>query len=55
MDNVFEFQMKNMQEELNIMSSKMMMKTLDLPIDPTKLKKFDEFYEKYGRFIFTSK
>ena len=54
MDNVFEFQMNNMQEELNIMSTKLMMKTLNLPVDPTKLKKFDDFYAKYGRFIFTN-
>ena len=54
MDNVFAFQMKNMQEELNIMSCKTLMKTFGITVDPSKMKNFDEFYAKYGRYIFAT-
>jgi hypothetical protein len=54
MDTAFDFQMKNMQVELNIMSAKTLLKTFGVPIEPDKMKNFDKFYEKFGKYIFAT-
>lgn len=54
MDTCFDFQMKNMQVELNIMSAKTLLKNFNVPIEPDKMKNFDKFYEKYGKYIFAT-
>lgn len=54
MDMCFEFQMKNLPEELNIMSAKTLMKNFHVPIEPDKMKNFDKFFDKYGKYIFTT-
>lgn len=54
MNTALEFMMKHMQDELNIMAAKTLMKTLQCPIIPDKLKCFDEFYKRFGKYIFTN-
>ena len=54
MDTAFDFQMKNMQVELNIMSAKTLLKNFGVPIEPDKMKNFDKFYDKFGKYIFAT-
>jgi hypothetical protein len=54
LDVLFEFQMANLPVELNIMSLKILMKTFDIKIDPTKLTNFNKFYTQYGKYIFAT-
>ena len=51
MDNFLTFMMKNFETELVIMGSKTAMMTYEIPLSPQKMKSFDEFYKKYGKFI----
>jgi hypothetical protein len=50
-DNFFSFMMKNFETELVVMGARIALTTYDLPIQPTKLKNFDQFYNKYGKYI----
>jgi hypothetical protein len=54
MDACFEFQMKNMPVELNIMSAKTLLKNFNVPIEPDKMKSFEKFYKEYGKYIFAT-
>ena len=54
MDTMFEFQMKHLPAELNIMCLKTLMKTFDIKIDPNKIPSFDKFYTEYGKYIFAT-
>jgi hypothetical protein len=49
--NFFEYMMKNFETELVVMGSKIALKTYKLPIEPSQLHNFDEFYKKYGKYI----
>jgi hypothetical protein len=49
--NFFEFMMKNFETELVVMGAKIALKTYKLPIEPSQLNNFDEFYKKYGKYI----
>jgi hypothetical protein len=51
MGHFLAFMMTNFETELVIMGSKIAIKTYEIPIDTTKLKNFNEFYQKYGKFI----
>ena len=51
MGNFLAFMMANFETELVIMGSKIAIKTYQIPIDTSKLKNFNEFYQKYGKFI----
>ena len=50
-DNFFSYMMKNFETELVVMGSRIAMTTYDLPFQPTKLKSFDEFHKRYGKYI----
>jgi len=54
-DNFFSYIMKNFETELVIMGSRIALTTYNLPFLPTKLKTFDEFQKKYGKYIINSK
>jgi hypothetical protein len=47
----FEFMMKNFETELVIMGTKVALSQYKLPLDPDEIACFDEFHEKFGRFI----
>jgi len=45
------FSMKNFDTELVVMAMKLALTQYQLPIDPDKVPSFDEFHEKYGKYI----
>ena len=49
--NFFEYMMKNFETELVVMGANIALKTYKLPIEPSQLNNFDEFYKKYGKYI----
>jgi hypothetical protein len=50
-DNFFAYMMKNFEVELVVMGARIALKVYDLPFQPSKLKNFDEFHKKYGKYI----
>lgn len=52
-DRYFEFVMANFPTELVVMGAKVAISNYNLDIDALKLKSFDEFFERFGKYIFT--
>jgi len=50
-DNFFAFMMKNFETEIVVMGARIALTTYNLPFQPTKLKNFDEFHQRYGKYI----
>lgn len=50
-DNFFNYMMANFETELVVMGAKVALKTFKLPIEPSQLKNFNEFHQKYGKYI----
>ena len=50
-DNFFKFTMDNFPTELVVMAAKVALTNYNLPFDTTKLKNFDKFHDKYGKYI----
>lgn len=50
-DNFFGFMMTNFPTELVVMGAKVALTNYQLPFDSSKLKNFDEFHDKYGKYI----
>jgi hypothetical protein len=50
-DNFFRFMMDNFETELVVMGAKVALTQYDLPLDPSKMKNFDEFHDKFGKFV----
>jgi hypothetical protein len=50
-DNFFGFMMKNFETELTVMGARIALTTYNLPFQPTKLKNFDEFHQRFGKYI----
>ena len=50
-DNFFRFMMDNFPTELVVMGAKVALSNYNLPFDPSKLVNFDEFHDKYGKYI----
>ena len=50
-DNFFAYMMKNFETELVVMGARIALTTYNLPFQPTKLKNFDEFHKRYGKYI----
>ena len=50
-DNFLAYMMKNFETELTVMGSRIALTTYDLPFMPTKLKNFDEFHQRFGKYI----
>lgn len=53
-DYFFRFLMDNFPTELVVMAAKVAIAQYQLPFDATRLKNFDEFHDKYGRYIITA-
>jgi hypothetical protein len=51
MDNFLSFMMRNFETELVIMGARVAIKQYGLPLEPTKLKCFDEFHKRFGKYI----
>lgn len=50
-DNFFRFMMDNFNTEVVVMGARSALTTYNLPIQPNKLKTFDEFHEKFGKYV----
>ena len=50
-DNFLAFMMKNFETELTVMGARIALTTYNLPFLPTKLKNFDEFHNRFGKYI----
>jgi hypothetical protein len=50
-DNFLVYMMKNFETELSVMGARIALTTYDLPFLPTKLKNFDEFHQRFGKYI----
>jgi hypothetical protein len=50
-DNFFAYMMKNFETELVVMGARIALTVYDLPFQPTKLKNFNDFHKKYGKYI----
>ena len=50
-DNFFRFMMDNFTTELVVMGARVALTTYNLPLVPGKLKNFDEFYKRFGKYI----
>jgi hypothetical protein len=53
-DNFFKFMMDNFPTELVVMGAKVALTNYQLPFDASKLKHFDRFHDKYGKYIITA-
>ena len=50
-DNFLGYMMKNFETELTVMGARIARTTYDLPFLPTRLKNFDEFHSRFGKYI----
>ena len=50
-DNFFEYMMKNFTTEVTVMGARVALTTYNLPLVPSKLKSFDEFHKRFGKYI----
>ena len=50
-NNFFRFIMDNFETELVIMGTKLALSTYKLPLDPDEIDCFDEFHNKFGKYI----
>jgi hypothetical protein len=53
-DCFFRFMMDNFPTELVVMGAKVALTQYNLPFDASKLNSFDEFHEKYGKYIISA-
>ena len=50
-DHFFKFMMDNFSTELVVMGARVALTTFALPFVPGKLKNFDEFHKRFGKYI----
>ena len=50
-DNFFKFMMENFTTELTVMGARVALTVYNLPFVPGKLKTFDEFHKRFGKYI----
>lgn len=50
-DNFFQYMMDNFDTEIVVMGARTALTTYDLKFSATKLKTFDKFHEKFGKYI----
>jgi hypothetical protein len=53
-DNFFRYMMDNFPTELVVMGAKTALSNYDLPLDATKMKNFDEFHKRFGKYVLTA-
>lgn len=53
-DCFFRFMMDNFPTEIVVMGAKVALTQYNLPFDASKLKSFDEFHDKYGKYIISA-
>jgi len=50
-DNFLGYMMKNFETELTVMGARIALTTYNLPFLPTKLNNFNEFHQRFGKYI----
>ena len=50
-DKFFEYMMKNFPTELVVMGAKTALTNYDLPLDASKMKSFDDFHKRFGKYV----
>jgi hypothetical protein len=53
-DNFFRFALDNFTTEISVMGARIALKVHNLPFVPSKMKNFEEFHKKYGKFVIGS-
>ena len=53
-DRFFDYMMDNFETELVVMGAKVALTNYKLPFDPSKLKSFDRFHKKFGKYVITA-
>jgi hypothetical protein len=53
-DNFFSYMMANFPTELVVMGAKTALTNYNLPLDASKMKSFDEFHKKYGKYVLSA-
>ena len=50
-DNFFKFMMDNFTTEVTVMGARVALTTYNLPFVPNKLKNFDQFHKRFGKYV----
>jgi hypothetical protein len=50
-DRFFNYMMSNFPTELVVMGAKTALTNYDLPLDASKMKSFDEFHKRFGKYV----
>jgi len=50
-DNFFRYMMDNFPTEIVVMGAKTALTNYNLPLDATKMKSFDEFHKRFGKYV----
>lgn len=50
-DNFFEYMMANFTTEIVVMGAKTALTNYDLPLDPAKMKSFNAFHSRFGKYV----
>ena len=53
-DTFFRYMMDNFPTELVVMGAKTALTNYDLPLDATKMKSFDEFHKRFGKYVLSA-
>jgi len=53
-DNFFRYMMDNFPTEIVVMGAKTALTNYDLPLDATKMKSFDEFHKRFGKYVLSA-
>ena len=53
-DLFFRYMMDNFPTELVVMGAKTALTNYDLPLDATKMKSFDEFHQRFGKYVLSA-
>ena len=53
-DNFFRYMMDNFATELVVMGAKVALTNYDLPLDASKMKNFDEFHKRFGKYVMSA-
>jgi hypothetical protein len=53
-DAFFRYMMDNFPTELVVMGAKTALTNYDLPLDATKMKSFDEFHKRFGKYVLSA-
>ena len=53
-DNFFRYMMDNFSTEVVVMGAKTALTNYNLPLDATKMKSFDEFHKRFGKYVLSA-